>query len=123
MRTVNDNAVGGKDPWGGRDGGEGKREGMVGKSGPNNPGGRSPVEKVQEPQNRLGNAVNPDAGCRVPTLIDLRSDDRRDARDKEIAAPGVIPLYERPPVSRVRENRMHGLKGGPASILRDFPIG
>jgi hypothetical protein len=39
VRAVKNNAAGGKDPWGGRVGGAGKREGMAGETGPNDPGG------------------------------------------------------------------------------------
>ena len=70
MRAVNDNAVGGKDPWGGRDGGEGKREGMAGKSGPNNPGGQRPVEKVRGLQRRLYVAAKRQPGRRFHALYD-----------------------------------------------------
>lgn len=51
--AVKKNAVGGKDPCDGQVEGAGKREGMAGKSGPNDPGGRRPRDKVRELQRRL----------------------------------------------------------------------
>ena len=47
-RVVTNNAAGGKGPWGGGVGGAGKREGMAGETGPNDPGGLVPREKVRE---------------------------------------------------------------------------
>src|SRR5262249_21088335 len=41
---VQKNAPGGRGPCGGRVGGGGKREGMAGKSGPNHPQGRTPLD-------------------------------------------------------------------------------
>ena len=81
MRTVNDNAVGGKDPWGGHGGGEGKREGMAGKSGPNNPGGRKPVDKVRGLRRRLYVAAKRHRERRFHALHDRihRSDVLREA--------------------------------------------
>ena len=64
------NATGGKDPWGGRGGGEGKREGMAGKSGPNNPGGRKPADKVRGLQRRLYVAAKRQPGRRFHALYD-----------------------------------------------------
>jgi hypothetical protein len=42
---VQNNAPGGKGPWGGRVGGGGKREGMTGRLGPTSPAGHSPRQK------------------------------------------------------------------------------
>lgn len=76
-----DNPVGGKDPWGGHGGGEGKREGMAGKSGPNNPGGRKPVDKVRGLRRRLYVAAKRQSGRRFHALYDRihRSDVLREA--------------------------------------------
>ena len=46
--AVKKNAAGGKGPWGGHAEGAGKREGMAGETGPNDPGGRRPYDKVRE---------------------------------------------------------------------------
>jgi len=51
------NAIGGKDPWGGRVDGAGKREGMAASSGPNDPDGRRPIDKVRRLQRRLCGAA------------------------------------------------------------------
>src|SRR6185436_6442213 len=48
------NALGGKGPCGGRDGGEGKREGMTGRMSRSNHPGRGAVDKVLRLQSRLG---------------------------------------------------------------------
>jgi RNA-directed DNA polymerase len=79
--AANDNAAGGKDPWGGCGGGEGKREGMAGKPGPNNPGGRRPVDKVRELRRRLYVAAKRQPGRRFHALYDRihRSDVLREA--------------------------------------------
>jgi len=67
-RAVHDNAAGGKDPWGSRGGGKGKREGMAGKSGPNDPGGRRPADKVRELRRRLYVAAKRQPGRRFHAL-------------------------------------------------------
>src|SRR5262245_44550916 len=64
------NAVGGRGPCGGRVGGGGKREGMAGKSGPNHPGGRRPVDKVRQLQRRLWVAAKRHPGRRFHALYD-----------------------------------------------------
>ena len=51
--VAQNNATGGKGPCGGHADGAGKREGMAGSSGPNDPGGRMPRDKVRELQRRL----------------------------------------------------------------------
>lgn len=51
--VVRQNAAGGKGPWGGPVEGAGKREGMAGTTGPNDPGGRGPRDKVRQLQRRL----------------------------------------------------------------------
>lgn len=45
---MKNNAAGGKDPWGDRAGGTGKREGVAGETGPKDPGGDEPRDKVRE---------------------------------------------------------------------------
>ena len=51
--AVQNNAAGGKGPCGGHVDEAGKREGMAAKSGPNDPDGRRPRDKVRELQRRL----------------------------------------------------------------------
>ncbi len=53
MRAVTNNAAGGKRPWGEGAVDGGKREGMAGKTGPNFPRGRKPMDKVRHLQRRL----------------------------------------------------------------------
>lgn len=66
--AVQNNAAGGKGPWGGHADGAGKREGMAGASGPNNPDGRRPRDKVQELQRRLWAAAKRATGRRFHVL-------------------------------------------------------
>jgi RNA-directed DNA polymerase len=74
--AVKNNAAGGKGPWGGRVAGAGKREGMAAKSGPNDPGGGKPREKVRQLQRRLWAAAKRSPGRRFHALNDhiCRSD-------------------------------------------------
>jgi group II intron reverse transcriptase/maturase len=67
---VKNNAVGGKGPWGGHVDGAGKREGMAGKTGPNDPGGRRPREEVRQLQRRLCAAAKRSKGRRFHALYD-----------------------------------------------------
>ena len=115
--AATNNAAGGKGPWGGRDGGGGKREGMAGKTGPNNPRGPEPADKsatTPMSSERGGQAV---AGHRSHALlaVSTRSDVLWKAWQRMVGG-GVMPLRQRPPVSRVREIRTHGLIGGLAEI-------
>jgi RNA-directed DNA polymerase len=67
---VKNNAPGGRGPCVGRVGGGGKREGMAGKSGPNHPRGRKPVDKVRQLQRRLWVAAKRHPGRRFHALHD-----------------------------------------------------
>jgi len=80
-RAAHENTAGGKDPWGGHGGREGKREGMAGKTGPNNPGGRRPVDKVRGLRRRLYVVAKRQPGRRFHALYDRihRSDVLREA--------------------------------------------
>lgn len=83
LRTiaVQNNAAGGKGPRG--DGAEvaGKREGMAGTTGPNDPDGRRPSEEVRQLQRRLWAAAKRSPGRRFHALYDHlgRSDVLREA--------------------------------------------
>jgi group II intron reverse transcriptase/maturase len=68
--VAQNNAAGGKGPCGGRVGGAGKREGMAGKIGPNDPGGRRPRDKVRQLQRRLWAAAKRQPGRRFHALYD-----------------------------------------------------
>jgi RNA-directed DNA polymerase len=84
VRTAPQNAVGGKGPWGGHDGGSRKHKGMVatGEAGvpassqPNSPGRRKSVDNVERLQRRLGAAAKRSEGRRFHALYDRIS--RRD---------------------------------------------
>ena len=67
---MQNNAAGGKGPWGGHVGEAGKREGMAGTSGPNDPGGRRPREEVRQLQRRLCAAAKRSKGRRFHALYD-----------------------------------------------------
>ena len=90
MMVVQNNATGGKGLCFGHARREGKREGMAGKTGPNDPGARTCDVKVQQPRSELW------------------------VRTKRTGRPFVQVTPGRPSASRVREIRTHGLKGGPA---------
>jgi len=68
--AVKNNAAGGKGPCGGQAGEAGKHEGMAGTTGPNNPGGGKPRDKVQQLQRRLWSAAKRAAGRRFHALYD-----------------------------------------------------
>jgi hypothetical protein len=74
--AVKNNAAGGKGPCFGHAEGAGKREGMAGKTGPNDPGGRRPRDKVRRLQRQLWAAAKRAPGRRFHALYDLihRSD-------------------------------------------------
>ena len=68
--AATNNATGAKGPCGGRVDGAGKREGMAAKSGPNDPGGPRPREKVRQLQRRLCAAAKRQPGRRFHALYD-----------------------------------------------------
>lgn len=68
--AVKNNAAGGKGPCGGHAVDAGKREGMAGKSGPNDPVGRRPSEEVRRLQRRLWVAAKRSPGRRFHALYD-----------------------------------------------------
>ena len=70
VMAAQNNAAGGKGPWGGRVGEEGKREGMACRTGPNNPGRRRPLDKVRQLQRRLCAAAKRNPGRRFHALYD-----------------------------------------------------
>lgn len=68
--AATNNAAGGKGPWGGGVVGAGTCEGMAGKTGPNDPGGRGPREKVRHLQRRLWAAAKRSPVRRFHALYD-----------------------------------------------------
>jgi RNA-directed DNA polymerase len=69
-KAVTNNAAGGKGPCGDRVGEAGTREGMAGRTGPNDPGGVSPREKVRGLQRQLWIAAKRAPGRRFHALYD-----------------------------------------------------
>ena len=80
-KAVRHNAAGGKGPCGGQADGAGKREGMAGQTGPNDPGGDEPREQVRQLQRQLWAAAKRAPGRRFHALYGLmcRSDVLREA--------------------------------------------
>ena len=70
VMAATNNAVGGKGPWGDHVARAGKREGMAATSGPNDPGGRGPREKVRRLQRRLCASAKRAPGRRFHALYD-----------------------------------------------------
>jgi hypothetical protein len=111
--AATNNAAGGKDPCSGLVDGAATREGMTGRSGSNHPTGRESSVKARHPQTRLGSRPS-DGRSTWPCRCCSR---RRDL----LRAPHgccwhrtacTMPRSDRPPESRVREIRTHGLNGG-----------
>jgi len=69
-KAVQNNAALGKGPCGGHADGAGTREGMAGKTGPNDPDGRRPRDEVQQLQRRLWVAAKRSPGRRFHALYD-----------------------------------------------------
>ena len=69
-KAVRHNAAGGKGPCGGHADGAGKREGMAGRTGPDDPGGDEPSDKVRQLQRQLWAAAKRAPGRRFHALYD-----------------------------------------------------
>ena len=120
--VATNNATGGKGPCFGHAREEGKREGMAGKSGPNHPDGLTPNVQAREPRRELWAAAKRRPARRSPAETPVRSDVRSVAGERARRVV-VHALQRRPPVSRVREIRTHGLKGDPTPSPRPRPPG
>ena len=70
VRVVTNNATGGKGPWGEGAVDGGKREGMAGRTGPNFPHGRKPMDKVRQLQRRLWSVAKRQPERRFHALYD-----------------------------------------------------
>jgi len=69
-KAVRHNAAGGKGPCGGHAAGAGKREGMAGQTGPNDPGDDKSCDKVRQLQRQLWAAAKRAPGRRFHALYD-----------------------------------------------------
>ena len=123
-KAVRHNAAGGKGPCGGHADGAGKREGMAGQTGPNDPVDHVSSDKVRQLQRLLWAVAKRAPGGRVHVKYPAGRSDDLPVTCKAMAAPaqplpaGAGPhnaASRRPLVSRVREIRMHGLNGGVGS--------
>ncbi len=106
--AVKNNAAGGKGPWGGHADGAGKREGMAGKTGPNDPDGRRPSDKVRELQRRLWAAAKQASGRRFHALYDhvWRSDVLQEAWGRVRANRGAAGIDGQ----SIRDVEEHGVE-------------
>lgn len=126
------NATGGKGPCGSRAEVGGKREGMAGRTGPNHPVGRPPVDKVQQLQRQLYIAAKQSPSRRFHALYDriFRSDVLREAwkrvkRNKGAAGVDAQTLaaVEEYGVERFLEELQAELRAGtyrPSAVLRRY---
>jgi hypothetical protein len=124
-KAVGHNAVGGKGPCGGHAEIAGKREGMAGVTGPNDPVGDEPSDKVRQLQRQLWAAAKRAPGGRLRVKNQPCGSDDLQAACSAAHHPAQPLLAKagphnaasrRPLVSRVREIRMHGLSGGVGSL-------
>ena len=120
--VATNNATGGKDPCSGHVDRAATREGMTGRTGSNHPAERKLSVKARHPQHRLGMwpiRAWTDAPCGCTSR---RGDARQEPKARFIRSRGgVTPHSDRPPVSRVREIRTHGLNGGLTHIQSGRP--
>lgn len=132
MMAAQNNAAGGKGPWGGRVGEEGKREGMACRTGPNNPMRRRPRDKVRELRRRLWAAAKRQPGRRFHALYDrifrrdvLQEAWRRVKKNRGSAGIDAQTLaeVEQYGVDRFLEEIADELKGGtyrPSAVMRRY---
>jgi len=123
-KAARHNAAGGKGPCGGHADGAGKREGMAGETGPNDPGGDEPHDKVRQLRRQLWAAAKRAPERRLHVKYHACGGDDLQVTCRTLY-PGQPPSQggprnaagRRPLVSRVREIRMHGLSGGVGSYF------
>ena len=120
--AATNNAAGGKGPCFGHAREEGKREGMAGRSGPNHPDGLRPNVQARQPRRGLWAAAKRRLARCFPAVHPVRNDTPTVAWER-VRESAVHALQRRPSVSRVREIRTHGLKGGPTPSPRHRPAG
>ncbi len=130
--VAQNNATGGRGPCGDHVDGAGKREGMATSSGPKNPGGRKPIDKVRQLQRRLCGAAKRSPERRFHALYDhvSRSDVLEEAWKRvrsNTGAAGVdgmtIVAIEQRGVGLFLEEIANTLRAGkyrPAMVLRRY---
>ena len=122
--VVTNNATGGKDPCSGHVDRVATREGMTGRTGSNHPAGRELSDKARHPQHRLGSRPSDGRSASPRGCFSRRLDLLRDPRGSgRLRAARTMPRSDRPPESRVREIRTHGLNGGLTHIRPVTRIG
>jgi len=132
MRSARQNALGGREPWGGSAGEAGKREGLA--EGPKDPRRREPTDKVRQLQRRLWAAAKRQPGRRFHALHAqvLRSDVLGEAWKRVKANRGAAGVdgetladVEAYGVERMLEEVQETLKEGryraPAVLRRYIP--
>ena len=130
--VATNNATGGKAPCGGHVQDAGNREGMAGKSGPNNPDGRKPIDKVRQLQRALWVAAKRSPVRRFHALYDriYRSDVLQEAWKRVRRNRGASGLdaqtiadVEQNGVERFLEDLGNELRAGtyrPSAVLRRY---
>jgi hypothetical protein len=125
-KAVGHNAAGGKGPCGGHADGAGKREGMAGKTVPNDPDAGDCGDKVRQLQRQLWAAAKRAPGDQVHVPYPAGRRDALPVTCMQLAATAQPRSFgsgphnaarRRPLVSRVREIRMHGLNGGVGFVI------
>ena len=137
-KAVGHDAAGGKGPCGGHAEIAGKRKGMAGKNVPNDPGGEGrefePSDEVRQLRRQLWAAAKRAPARHLHVKYPTRGSDALRVACGQVRQPAPPLLARegprnaasrRPPESRVREIRMHGLRGGLGSEvgLRAKPVG
>jgi len=111
--VATNNAAGGKGPCSGLVDRAATREGMTGTTGSNHPAGRELSVKARHPQHRLGSRPSVGRSAQPFRCVSRRPDLLRDPDGVgRIRSVCITPRSDRPPESRVREIRTHGLNGG-----------
>jgi len=130
--AVKNNTAGGKGPWGEGAVDGGKREGMAGRTGPNFPDRRKPVDKVRELQRRLWSVAKRQPERRFHALYDrvcrgdvLREAWKRVRRNRGAAGVDGVTLasIEQDGVERFLEAIAADLRAGryrPAAVRRRY---
>lgn len=132
LMTVQENAVGGKDPCFGDASTGGKSEGMVRNAGPKHPDGPAPIDKVRRLQRKLYVAAKRDRGRRFHALYDriCRGDVLWEAWERVRARKGAggvdgitIRAVEEHGVERLLAELRDALQAGryrPPPVLRRY---